>query len=584
MPIRRLGARLISQITAGEVVERPASVLKELIENSLDAGARKLQVQIEEGGRKRIAVTDDGCGIPRQELALALERHATSKLSDMDDFGQLQTLGFRGEALPSIATVARLELVSAPPGADHGYRLEGDRPGVRPQIHPHPAGTTVDVRDLFYNTPPRRKFLRAPATEWKHVCAVLRAQALAYPEVTFEVSHNGRRVLHYPAVGSGVSDAQRLESILGREFVEQSTPLEKRTDGMRLYGWAGMPTFSRSQPDLQYFFVNRRAVRDRTAAHAVRQGYADVLYGGRHPCYVLYLEMSPQAVDVNVHPTKAEVRFHDARSVHRLLSQGVAGEIAGLRPADAGHDTDHFRRLVNENPQARAARLVGAGQSAMPLRARRDDEALATLEEVGEDAPGPKVLPPLGLARAQLHDIYILAENEQGLVLVDMHAAHERITYERLKATAATGIRVQPLLVPQELELGPEEMACVEESRELLRELGLEVDVAGPDRVCIRSLPSLLARADAVQLLRDVLADLIVRGGSERVREQENELLSVMACHSAARAGRRLSLAEMDALLRDMEEVERSGQCNHGRPTWVQLSIDQLDKLFLRGR
>ena len=576
MSIKTLSAGLINQITAGEVIERPASVVKELVENSLDAGARHIRVQVEEGGQRRLAVTDDGCGIACDELALALSRHATSKLSDADDLWRLHTLGFRGEALPSIASVSRLTLTSAVQGEAHGWQLEGDAAKGEPRAHPHPRGTTVEVCDLFYNTPARRKFLRAPTTEWKHIATVLRSLALGHLSVTFEASHDGRRLLHCPGVGDGVAERERLEAVLGRDFAEQSTFFEESLGEVKVCGWVGLPTYSRSQPDQQYFYVNGRHVRDKVAMHAIRQAYADVLYGQRHPCYVVYLEVPPGTVDVNVHPTKMEVRFRDSRQVHQILARGVAGAIGTVRPGDAGHDVANFRTLLNENPQAR--------QSPMPLPAATDGGTrLRAATEASAASSGE--VPPLGFARAQLHGIYILAENAEGMVLVDMHAAHERITYERLKSSRdGQGVRMQPLLVPQGLSLSESEIACVEEHQALLQSLGIEVDVTGPTRVRIRAVPTLLSRADPSTLVRDVVADLVEHGQSERVREKENELLSSMACHAAVRAGRQLSLDEMNVLLRDMEETERSGQCNHGRPTWVQLGIDQLDKLFMRGQ
>ena len=577
MGIKKLSAGLINQITAGEVIERPASVVKELVENSLDAGARRIRVQVEEGGRRRLAVVDDGCGIAREELALALSRHATSKLADADDLWRLRTLGFRGEALPSIASVSRLTLTSAVEGEAHGWRLEGEAAGEEPCAHPHPCGSTVEVCDLFYNTPARRKFLRAPATEWRHIATVLRSLALGHLAVTFEASHDGRRLLHYPGVGDGVTERERLEAVLGSDFAEQATFFEESMGEVRVFGWVGLPTYSRSQPDQQYFHVNGRHVRDKVAMHAIRQAYADVLYGQRHPCYVVYLEVPPGEVDVNVHPTKMEVRFRESRQVHQILAHGVAEAIGTVRPGDVGHDVANFRALVNENPQAQ--------QSPMPLPAASDGGGTPLRAATESPAASPGDVPPLGFARAQLHGIYILAENAEGMILVDMHAAHERITYEHLKSSRdGQGVRMQPLLVPQGLSLSESEITCVEEHREFLQSLGIEVDVTGPTRLRIRAVPALLSRADPSALVRDVVADLVEHGQSERVREKENELLSSMACHAAVRAGRQLSLDEMNVLLRDMEETERSGQCNHGRPTWVQLSIDQLDKLFMRGQ
>ena len=575
MAIKKLSAGLINQITAGEVIERPVSVVKELVENSLDAGAGHIRVQVEEGGRRRLAVTDDGCGIAREELRLALARHATSKLSNADDLWRLQTLGFRGEALPSIASVSRLTLTSAVEGDEHGWCLEGDA-GGEARAHPHPRGTTVEVCDLFYNVPARRKFLRAASTEWKHIATMLRHLALGHFAVTFETSHDGRRLLNYPKTGEGVTERERLEAVLGDDFAEQSVFFEESAGEVRVFGWLGLPTYSRSQPDQQYLYVNGRYVRDKVAMHAIRQAYSDVLYGQRHPCYVVYLELPPGEVDVNAHPSKMEVRFRESRQVHRVLSQGVAQAIGTTRPGEAGHEAAHFRTLVNENPQVQQApiRLPAASDSdGKPLRAATESSTS------GGDVP------PLGFARAQLHGIYILAENEKGMVLVDMHAAHERITYERLKSSRnGKGVRLQPLLVPQSLSLSEAEVVCAEENQEFLRDLGIEVDVTGPTRLRVRAVPTLLSRADPLALVRDVVADLMEHGQSQRVEEKENELLSSMACHASVRAGAQLSQEEMNALLRDMEETERSGQCNHGRPTWVLLSIDQLDKLFLRGQ
>ncbi len=577
MGIKKLSSDLINQITAGEVIERPASVVKELVENSLDADARHVRVEVEEGGQRRLAVVDDGHGIVRGEMALALARHATSKLSEVEDLWSLRSLGFRGEALPSIASVSRLTLTSLARGSEHGWRVEGAAPEEEPRASSHPGGATVEVRDLFYNTPARRKFLRAPSTEWKHIATVLRRLALGRLTVDFEASHDRRRLLRYPGIGDGVTERDRLEAVLGSEFAEQSTFFEEALGEMRAYGWVGLPTCSRSQPDQQYLYVNGRYVRDKVATHAIRQAYADVLYGQRHPCYVIYLEAPPGEVDANVHPTKMEVRFRESRQVHQILARGVAEAIGAVRPGDVGHDVERFRTLVNENPQARQSPI------SLPVGKRSDGVSLKAGAVSSSNASGG--VPPLGFARAQLHGIYILAENAEGMVLVDMHAAHERITYERLKlARDGQGVRMQPLLVPQGVSLSESEVACVEEYGDLLRDLGIEVDVSGPTQVRVRAVPALLSKADPSTLMRDVVADLVEHGRSGRVRERENELLSSMACHGAVRAGRKLSLDEMDVLLRDMEETERSSQCNHGRPTWVQLSVDQLDKLFMRGQ
>ena len=574
MTIETLSNALINQITAGEVIERPVSVVKELVENSLDAGATHIQIQVEEGGRRRISITDDGSGMAAPDLPKALARHATSKLSVAEDLWRLKTLGFRGEALPSIASVSRLQLISATAEAEHGWALDAQE-GAKAKAHPHPPGTTVEVCDLFYNTPARRKFLCAEATEWKHIATLVRRLALGHLTVSFEASHNGRRQLSFAGVGEGANEAERLSAILGRDFSEQSVFFEETRGGVRAYGWLALPTLSRSQADMQYLYVNGRFVRDKVVSHAVRQAYSDVLYGQRHPCYVIYLDVPPETVDVNVHPTKMEVRFRHSREVHQVLAQGVTRALGSIRPGDASQEVTHFRALVNENPQARQPAMAFPPSRTRPSPLRTTPRAPA----------GTPAATPLGHARAQLHGIYVLAENAKGLVLVDMHAAHERIVYERLKtANAGGGLRRQPLLVPQTLSLSEAEVVCVEEHQSILLELGIEVDISGPEQVCIRGVPSLLAKGDAEALLRDVIADLLEHGRSQRVEERTNELLSSMACHGAVRANRTLTMEEMNALLRDMEETERSGQCNHGRPTWVQISVDQLDKLFLRGQ
>lgn len=604
--IRILPDALINQIAAGEVVERPASVVKELVENSLDAGAGRIEVELEQGGVKLLRVRDDGGGIPRDQLALALARHATSKIGDLDDLERVVTLGFRGEALPSIASVSRLELVSCARGCDDAWRLEGAGDGaVAPA--PHPPGTTVTVRDLFYNVPGRRKFLRTERTELGHIEDILRRQALSRFDVGWSLRHGPRALLELRPARSAEARERRLAEICGKGFVEHVLGLDHTAAGMRLWGWIALPTFSRSQTDLQYFFVNGRAVRDRLAAHAVRQGYQDVLYHGRHPAFVLYLELDPTVVDANAHPAKQEVRFRNGRlvhdflfrTIHEVLAEARAGTPAG--PAQEACPADE-PALAAAAPAAEGAgaglRLRAAPQQAgLGLSVADQVEAYGRLYGGAGFAPAhtqsPAVVaeggggetPPLGYALAQLHGVYILAQNAEGLVLVDMHAAHERITYEQLKASqGAEGIRSQPLLLPPTIALSSRELALAEEHADTLEALGLELRPVGPDRLSVRRVPALLADADVERLVRDLLSEVAEFGASRRVSEALDEVLSTMACHGSVRANRRLELAEMNALLRAMERTERSGQCNHGRPTWIQLSLAELDRLFLRGR
>jgi len=590
--IRPLPPQLANQIAAGEVVERPASVLKELLENSLDAGARRIQVEAEGGGIRRIQVRDDGCGIHPDDLALALRRHATSKIHHIDDLMQVATLGFRGEALPSIAAVARLVIRSRTQGDASGWEVRGDgrELDLEPRPVAHPVGTTVEVRDLFYNVPARRKFLRSERTEYQHLDEVLRRTALARFSVAFEFTHNRRNVYRLPAVATE-DRLRRVAELCGREFAAHALFLEADAGDLRLWGWVADPAYSRSQADLQYFYVNGRPVRDRLVAHAVRQAYRDVLYGGRHPAFVLYLELDPAQVDVNAHPAKAEVRFRQARLVHDFLFGTLHRTLAGTRPGQVQRPA-HLPQSRPEAPPPAAPVATPAPRQGH-LGVAETLAAYAALHPPAEAEPAPPAapaaeaepIPPLGYALAQLHGIYILAENAQGLVLVDMHAAHERITYERLKAQQAAGpIPVQPLLVPVTVTVSRQEAELAEDHRETLAAMGVEVDRIGPDALVLRGLPAPLAQADGAALLRDLLADLKTLGTSDRVTERHERLLATLACHGSVRAHRRLTVEEMNALLRDMERTERAGQCNHGRPTWVQLDLDQLDRLFLRGR
>lgn len=621
--IHLLSPRLANQIAAGEVVERPASVIKELLENSLDAGARRIDVEVEQGGVKLLRVRDDGCGIPSDDLPLALARHATSKIRDLDDLERVMSLGFRGEALASISSVARLTMTSRTADADQAWQVETEGRDMEARVQPaaHPVGTSVEVRDLFFNTPARRKFLRAEKTEFEHLQEVIRRLALARFDVAFHLRHNGKTVFALHEARDEISRARRVASVCGSAFLEQALPIQVERNGLHLWGWVGLPTFSRSQADLQYFYVNGRMVRDKLVVHAVRQAYRDVLYNGRHPTFVLFLELDPAAVDVNVHPTKHEVRFREGRTVHDFLYGTLHRALGEVRPEDqlaapaavapvvrpTGLEAGEFgpqgemslaanvlERPVAEPawrptassggyaPPSRPAGPVGTAEAQAAYReyfAPLPDSAPVSLPESQGD------IPPLGYALAQLKGVYILAENAQGLVLVDMHAAHERITYERLKiAMASEGLKGQPLLVPESLAVSQREADCAEEHATWFQRLGFELQRLGPETLAIRQTPALLKQAEASQLVRDVLSDLLEYGTSDRIQAHLNELLATMACHGAVRANRRLTVPEMNGLLRDMEQTERSGQCNHGRPTWTQLGMDDLDKLFLRGR
>ncbi len=608
--IKLLDPRLANQIAAGEVVERPASVIKELLENSLDADARRVEVDVDAGGSKRIRIRDDGCGIDREDLELSLCRHATSKIGGLEDLERVASLGFRGEALASISSVSRLTLTSNAsddPGAGWSARSEGRDMAVSLAPAPHPRGTTVEVCDLFFNTPARRKFLRTEKTEFGHIEDMLKRLALARFDVGFTLRHNQRVVHQLKPCASAPERERRVAALCGPAFMEQALPVEAEAAGLRLRGWVGLPSFSRSQADLQHFYVNGRSIRDRLVTHAVRQAYQDVLFHGRHPAYVLFLELDPARVDVNVHPTKHEVRFRDGRlvhdflfrSLHRLLAEQRAGQGAALPVSDTGAspaatDVVDAAAAVTQSSPAPSWQMAmslpsapGRGAVSEQLVAYRDLYAAAPASRADDtmDAAGASDVPPLGYALAQLKGIYILAENAEGLVLVDMHAAHERITYERMKAAHAdSGIRSQPLLVPLGMAVSTREADCAEAEAGAFRELGIVLERSGPESLLVRQVPVQLAGVDVEQLVRDVLADLLAQGRSHRVENRINELLATMACHSSVRANRRLSVPEMNALLRDMEATERSGQCNHGRPTWTRLSLAELDRLFLRGR
>lgn len=602
--IRLLPDTLANQIAAGEVVERPASVVKELVENALDAGARRVDIDLEEGGVRLIRVRDDGGGIAAEELALAVQRHATSKIASLEDLEAVATLGFRGEALPSIASVSRFRIASRRTGSEHGHVLEveGGHLGSTSPAAQSP-GTTVEVRDLFFNTPARRKFLRAERTELGHIEEWLRALALARPGIELRLSHNGKAMRRYRGGEDALIADDRLLQTLGEAFTRQAIAIDHEAAGLRLSGWIAQPAYNRPSADQQYLYVNGRAVRDRSVAHAVKLAYADVLYHGRQPAYVLFLDLDPRRVDVNVHPAKHEVRFRDARLihdfVHRTLKEALAETRAGQVPT-GGEQPQDGSMSGAATSTGMAFDLHALPQSPLGLRVAdapaayaalyRDVAAAPAWQPAGDATAAPVMpeggdIPPLGFAIAQLHGIHILAENAEGLVVVDMHAAHERINYEKLKAAFdGEGLRLQPLLVPMPIAVSMREADLVEREGEALHHLGFDVARSGEQSLLLRAVPALLAQGDVEALLRDVLADFLEHGHSPRVAEARDALLSTMACHGSVRANRRLTIPEMNALLREMEATERSAQCNHGRPTWARFSLAEIDRWFLRGR
>lgn len=593
--IHQLTPLLANQIAAGEVVERPASVVKELLENSLDAGATQVDIDIEQGGVKLIRIRDNGVGIEPDDLTLALARHATSKIAETDDLAQIATLGFRGEALASIGSIARLSLTSAVvKGAGASISVEGEtQASVQPAAHP--IGTTVEVRDLFFNTPARRKFLRAEKTEFDHIDELVKRIALSAFHVGITLRHNQKIIRQYLPAQSPLAVNERLSALCGEAFVDHALHIEAEGAGMQLSGWVALPTFSRSQADTQYFYVNGRLVRDKVIIHALRQAYHDVLYRDRYPACVLFLVVPATQVDVNVHPTKHEVRFRESRVVHDFIFRSVHDAISqcqhatpsvvpplasNITPMHAHCEHEPRAHVYTPPPPVYRRETAQVSPAVMQSELKLYQTLHAPLAE-----PEPMKQPPLGFAIGQVHNVFILAENESGLVMIDMHAAHERVVYEKMKtAMAAKQLSTQTLLVPLSIHLSEREADAAEQAHDLFSQFGFSVERVGQANVVVREVPSLLADGPIEQLIRDMISDWLTNGDSTRAEERINTLLGTLACHSAVRAKRRLSIPEMNALLREMEKTDHSGQCNHGRPTTLNLSMAELDKLFMRGR
>ncbi|MFT6154132.1 MAG: DNA mismatch repair protein MutL [Bermanella sp.] len=632
--IEILSPRLANQIAAGEVVERPANVVKELVENSLDAGSTRIEVDIEQGGTKLIRIRDNGFGIEKDDLSLSLSRHATSKIKELDDLESVTSLGFRGEALASIASVSRLVLSSHEQDCDDAWQVSAEGRDMATETKPcaHPVGTTVEMRDLFFNTPARRKFLRTEKTEFNHLEEVVKRMALSRYDVAFQLRHNQKVIHSLRPCTSEFDQEKRVATLLSPQFMKEAVHIDMEGAGLKIWGWVGLPTFSRSQADMQYFFVNGRVVRDKLVAHAIRQAYKDVLYHGRHSAFVLYLEVDPSLVDVNVHPTKHEVRFRDGRLVHDFLFRTLHKALGAVRPeSDASLEMGKMAQLQAERQVSGVQAGEFAGQNNMALLSGQGgqgsqfagqppgqswggqmsnpgvDQVRTQMASYGAmhvgsngNVPIPSTIseteaaiqsdvqqqiPPLGYAVAQLHGIYILSQNQLGMVIVDMHAAHERITYERLKtAYDEQGIPSQPLLVPETINISVQQADMAEQHTEDITKLGFALERLGPESLVIRQMPILLRNSNSEALVIKVLEDFRVHGASRHMTEFRNEVLSSMACHGSVRANRQLTVPEMNGLLRDMEVTERSGQCNHGRPTWTQLSMKELDKLFMRGQ
>lgn len=598
MRIQKLPSQLSNQIAAGEVIERPASVVKELIENSLDAGASEIIIDIEQGGEKLICVRDNGYGIHHDDLTLALDRHATSKILISDDLSAIKTLGFRGEALASMSSVSRLELLSRTKEINSGWKIfSNGMTSIEKEPCAHAIGTSVIVRDLFFNTPARKKFLKNQRIEFTHIENLVKRIALSHFDVSFHLTHNNRSILTLPAALSMLEKEKRVATVCGQEFLQHALFIESEHAGLKIFGWFTQPTFSRSQADIQYFYVNRRSIKDKVVAHAIRQAYEDVLYNQRHPAYVLFLEIDPHDVDVNAHPTKHEVRFRESRMVHDFIFKSLHQAIADIRPDPTSAKNEEIVGATGGRPpftQQSSIFQQHRGIAERPYTAQQHIESYQSLYQTEKIPPSPLLqrgasvdgtTQSLGYAIAQLKGIYILAENEHGLILVDMHAAHERIFYEQMKAEMQNGhLIAQPLLIPITLTVREYEADYVDEHHALFNSLGLIVERMGPETLIVKQVPEVLKKADITQIIQDIIADMSAIGESNRLEETINHIMGNMACKAAVKANHRLTIPEMNAILREMEISPRSGQCNHGRPTWIALTLEELDKFFLRGR
>lgn len=598
--IQKLPDLLVDQIAAGEVIERPASVVKELIENSIDAGATRITVEIEQGGKKLIRVTDNGFGLNQQDMELSIQRHATSKIHNLEDLESLHSLGFRGEALPSIVSISRFSLISKTEESSHAYQLNcsgGKCDGIKPAQHT--TGTTIEVRDLFYNTPARRRFLKTDKTEFLRIDELIKNISLSRFDIGFTLIHNGKIVRISQGGENQNLKKARISQLCGKEFFDNSFYIDENRHGMRLYGWVAKPSWNRASADRQFFYINGRMIKDKLIGHAVRQAYQDVLFHGRFPAFILYFDLNPALVDVNVHPTKHEVRFRESQQVHGFIFGSLNHALSQTRPGSELNSTNSLGFNTANLPQIDYSKMQSSmsfnpsGSYGSSQVAETGGSYLKTIAEAGmqlpdfEDTPteSSEDIPPLGFAKAQLHGVFIVAENKQGMVIVDMHAAHERITYEWMKnSMQESEIRSQSLLVPIAMSVSERETHAVEEYSEWFQKLGFEIQSASKESIIIRKVPSILIKTDIEELIKDVLSEIVTLGSSRKIEAGMNEILASMACHGSVRANRQMTIVEMNALLREMEKTERADQCNHGRPTWVQLDMKQMDKLFLRGQ
>ncbi|MBL4660985.1 MAG: DNA mismatch repair endonuclease MutL [Alcanivoracaceae bacterium] len=597
--IHKLPSLLVDQIAAGEVIERPASVVKELVENAMDAGATRIIIEIENGGKKAIRVIDNGIGLANEDMMLAIERHATSKINSLEDLEALNSLGFRGEALPSIVSISRFSLISKTENTDHAFQLDclgGACEAIKPAQHP--LGTTVEVRDLFYNTPARRRFLKTDRTEFLRIDELIKRVSLSRFDIGFTLIHNGKTIRSSQAGEQDSNKKMRIVQLCGKDFFDNSFFIDEQRHGMRLSGWVAKPSWNRASADRQYFYINGRMIKDKLIGHAVRQAYQDVLFHGRFPAFVLYFELDPSWVDVNVHPTKHEVRFRESQQVHGFIFGSLNHALSQTKPgselqanSDVGlnaanitpFDYSKMQSSLQFNRPAFSSGYVAETPNNYLQSIAQASQSLPDIQN--SDNTETDQMPPLGYAKAQIHGVFIIAENAQGMVVVDMHAAHERITYEWFKQAIATdGIRSQTLLVPIAITVSERETHVVEQHKNWFNKLGLDIQVGSKESIIVRKVPTLLVKTDIESLIKDVLSEIVTLGSSSKIEASTNELLSSMACHGSVRANRQMTIVEMNALLREMEKTERADQCNHGRPTWVQIDMKQLDRLFLRGQ